>query len=151
MATILTYDDFKELGFRLSVNIEKKQIDRIIEDVENKLVESNIDFYDSLTNEPSSTFDDALLTLKKGIANVCFGKLLTQTSNATRTGAVKKTTDFSVRLQQNEMVQESAEFFDTGTTLIREGFGELLKLDETFNIKRLPYYNYFKGFFNEKK
>ena len=149
MATILTYEDFKELGFRLSVNIEKKQIDRIIEDVENKLVKSNIDFYNSLTDEPDSTFDDALLILKKGIANVCFGKLLTQTSNVTRTGAVKKTTDFSVRLQQNEMVQESAEFFDTGTALIREGLEELSKLDETFRVKRLPYYNYFKGFFNK--
>lgn len=149
MATILTYDDFKDLGFRLSVNIEKKQIDRIIEDVESKLVKSNIDFYDSLTDEPNPTLDDALLILKKGIASVCFGKLLTQTSNVTRTGAVKKITDFSVRLQQNEMVQESAEFFDTGTTLIREGLEEILKLDETFNVKMFPYYNYFKGFFNK--
>lgn len=149
MATILTYDDFKDLGFRLSVNSEKKQIDRIIEDVENKLVKSNIDFYDSLTDEPNPTFEDALLILKKGVANVCFGKLLTQTSNVTRTGAVKKTTDFSVRLQQNEMVQESAEFFDTGTALIREGLEEFLKLNETFNVKRFPYYNYFKGFFNK--
>lgn len=148
MATILTYEDFKELGFRLSVNIEKKQIDRIIEDVENKLVKSNIDFYDSLTGEPDPAFDDALLVLKRGIANVCFGKLLTQTSNVTRAGAVKKVTDFSVRLQQSEMVQESAEFFEAGTALIREGLEELTKLDETFNVKRLPYYNYFKGFFN---
>ena len=46
------------------------------------------------------------------------------------------------------MVQESAEFFEAGTALIREGLEELLKLDETFNVKRLPYYNYFKGFFN---
>lgn len=148
MATILTYEDFKELGFRLSVNIEKKQIDRIIEDVEKKLVKSNIDFYDSLTGEPDPAFGDALLTLRKGIANVCFGKLLTQTSNVTRAGAVKKVTDFSVRLQQSEMVQESAEFFEAGTALIREGLEELLKLDEAFNVKRLPYYNYFKGFFN---
>lgn len=149
MATILTYEDFKDLGFRLSVNIEKKQIDRIIEAVESKLVKSNIDFYDSLTDEPNPAFDDALLVLKKGIASVCFGKLLTQTSSVTRAGAVKKTTDFSVRLQQNEIAQESAEFFDTGTSLIREGLEEFLKLNETFNVKMFPYYNFFKGFFNK--
>ncbi len=146
--TILKYDDIISYNFNISIQIDKKRIERIIEDVEYKYVESNINIYDKLVLNNDNVYDSQLVRLKRGIANLTYGFLLLDNIYATRFGSKKKQSDYSIMVQVNELEQAASEYFTNGVSMIRDSF-ELLNELSGVKIYKRPYYNWFRGFYSK--
>lgn len=147
---LLSVSDFKGMGFRLSLQTDDKVVKRVIADCEKRFVENLGDFYPDLMINADGKFNSALVILKDGIANITFAILLTENANVTRFGGAKKQSDYSLRLQNYELEQEASTYFEKGFALLRYGFKEVLKVDESKKVLAYPYYNFFRGYYEKK-
>ncbi len=146
---LLKVSEFKGMGFRLSLQIDEKIMRRVILDCEKSFIENLGDFYSDLVLNENGKFDSALIILKNGIANIAFARLLTENANVSRFGGVKKQSDFSLRLQNYELEQEAGSYFEKGFSLLRDGFKEVLKVDDSKKVLAYPYYNFFRGYYEK--
>lgn len=150
MITLLKFDEIKEMGFKLSLNINKKEVERIIFNTERKFVKKNISNYKNLTTKEDEALEDVLPILKAGIGNLVFGFLLNENVVASRFGTVKKQSDFSIQALKNEVRNESAKFFEVGCELLRDAFLEMKEIQPSIEVFNFPYYNYLRGFYHKK-
>lgn len=150
--SILTSQEFIDMGFPISNDIDTSRIQLAISTVEGTCVKNALtnEHYLDLMNNPSSatnyillnggTIDDAYyLGLKVAIGYMAFAWLMSSSYQVTRYGTVLKRSEFSdnkVSIDEDDLNIATRRYLEVGIGLLKE-IMKYYELDTTKNIDTL--------------
>lgn len=150
--SILTTQEFLNMGFPISDDIDTYRIQLSIDTVEGTCIKDALtnEHYLDLVNNPSSTTNYILLNggtiddiyylgLKKAIGYITFAWLMSSSYQVTRYGTVLKRSEFSdnkVSIDEDDLNIATRRYLEVGIRLLKETM-KYYELDTTKNVDTL--------------